>query len=82
VRAGPAARHAATEKGVDLASVDGTGKHGRVTSADVAKVAAPAPVATAPAAAPAAPVAPPPAAPRARAPPRQNLRWPPRCSWQ
>jgi 2-oxoglutarate dehydrogenase E2 component (dihydrolipoamide succinyltransferase) len=68
VRAGPAARHAATEKGVDLASVDGTGKHGRVTSADVAKVAAPAPVATAPAAAPAAPVAPPPVAPPPVAP--------------
>ena len=54
VKAGPAARAAATEKGVDLTGVPGSGKGGRVTSADVAQAAVsggvPAPAA--PAAAP------------------------------
>ncbi len=36
VRAGPAARQAATKKGLDLKDIEGSGKHGRVTSADVA----------------------------------------------
>ncbi|MCB9684355.1 MAG: 2-oxoglutarate dehydrogenase complex dihydrolipoyllysine-residue succinyltransferase [Alphaproteobacteria bacterium] len=51
-RAGPAARQEAHQKGVDLASVAGTGPRGRVTSADVKDArgapatAAPAPVAT------------------------------------
>ncbi|TNE87563.1 MAG: 2-oxoglutarate dehydrogenase complex dihydrolipoyllysine-residue succinyltransferase [Deltaproteobacteria bacterium] len=35
VKAGPAARQAAREGGVDLGSVEGTGKGGRVTRADV-----------------------------------------------
>ncbi|MEQ1501123.1 MAG: 2-oxoglutarate dehydrogenase complex dihydrolipoyllysine-residue succinyltransferase [Myxococcota bacterium] len=35
VRAGPAARHEAREKGVDLGGVHGTGPRGRVTSDDV-----------------------------------------------
>lgn len=35
VRAGPAARHEATAKGVDLAQVAGTGPRGRITAADV-----------------------------------------------
>ena len=35
VRAGPAARQAATEAGVPLSGVDGTGPRGRVTSQDV-----------------------------------------------
>jgi len=49
-RAGPAARQAAQEKGVDLGSVTGTGPRGRVTSADVNSVGTEAP---APAAVPA-----------------------------
>lgn len=53
---GPAARKALSEAGVDAASVQGTGKDGRVTKADVA--AAPKAAAPAPAAAPAAPAAP------------------------
>ncbi|MCB9681902.1 MAG: 2-oxoglutarate dehydrogenase complex dihydrolipoyllysine-residue succinyltransferase [Alphaproteobacteria bacterium] len=40
VKAGPAARVAAAEKGVALDGVQGSGKGGRVTSADVAKAAA------------------------------------------
>ena len=35
VRAGPAARQLATKEGIDLKQVDGTGRHGRVTSGDV-----------------------------------------------
>jgi 2-oxoglutarate dehydrogenase E2 component (dihydrolipoamide succinyltransferase) len=42
VRAGPAARAAASAQGVDLQSVEGTGKGGRVTSNDVARAATPA----------------------------------------
>jgi 2-oxoglutarate dehydrogenase E2 component (dihydrolipoamide succinyltransferase) len=57
VRAGPAARAEAHQKGVDLASVPGTGPRGRVTTTDVRGSGAPAPVAK-PAAAPPAPVAP------------------------
>ncbi|MCB9758653.1 MAG: 2-oxo acid dehydrogenase subunit E2 [Alphaproteobacteria bacterium] len=46
VRASPLARRIAAEKGVDLASVDGSGPHGRVVKADVlAASARPAPVA-------------------------------------
>jgi len=54
--AAPAARKAAAEKGIDLASVPGTGKDGRVTKADVLQAAAPAPVAKAPLPQPPAPV--------------------------
>lgn len=45
VRASPAARKAAQERGVDLAGVSGTGPHGRVLRSDVesAPVAAPSP---------------------------------------
>jgi 2-oxoglutarate dehydrogenase E2 component (dihydrolipoamide succinyltransferase) len=51
----PAARKAAAEKGIDLASVPGTGKDGRVTKADVLQAAQPAPAAKAPLPQPAAP---------------------------
>ncbi|MFT4626754.1 MAG: 2-oxoglutarate dehydrogenase E2 component (dihydrolipoamide succinyltransferase) [Myxococcota bacterium] len=43
VRAGPAARQAASEGGVDLAGVTGTGPRGRVVTADVDKASRPAP---------------------------------------
>ncbi len=39
VRAGPAARQAATEEGVDLETVSGTGPRGRVVSVDVRRAA-------------------------------------------
>ncbi len=52
-KAGPAARAKAAEAGVALDAVLGTGKGGRVTTADVARAAA-APAATKPAAAPSA----------------------------
>lgn len=56
--AGPAARKAAAESGVSLDSIEGSGKGGRVTKADVQNAkAAPAP-ASAPAPAAAAPAAP------------------------
>jgi 2-oxoglutarate dehydrogenase E2 component (dihydrolipoamide succinyltransferase) len=51
----PAARKVAAEKGIDLASVQGTGKDGRVTKADVLSQGA-APAARAPLPQPAAPV--------------------------
>jgi 2-oxoglutarate dehydrogenase E2 component (dihydrolipoamide succinyltransferase) len=51
----PAARKAAAEKGVDLASVPGTGRDGRVTKADVLQ-AQPAPATKAPLQQPPAPV--------------------------
>ncbi len=51
VKAGPAARAAAAEKGVELGGVAGSGKGGRVTTSDVAQAAAPTP-APAPVAAP------------------------------
>lgn len=63
VRAGPAARHEAHERGVALDAVHGTGPRGRVTTADVrgqAQAPAPTPAPTPapkPAAAPAAPTA-------------------------
>ncbi|MEL7278661.1 MAG: 2-oxo acid dehydrogenase subunit E2, partial [Pseudomonadota bacterium] len=60
VFASPLARRIAKEKGLDLASVKGSGPHGRIVKADVEKAAAsPAPAAEkpAPAAKPAAPVA-------------------------
>ncbi|MCO4746217.1 MAG: 2-oxoglutarate dehydrogenase complex dihydrolipoyllysine-residue succinyltransferase [Proteobacteria bacterium] len=57
VRAGPAARQAAREGGVDLGSVAGTGKGGRVTRADVERTGMKPPMATpAVAKAPAGPV--------------------------
>ena len=57
VRAGPAARQAASEGGVDLSSVTGTGPRGRVVTADVTKAKAPAsaPVVEAPSTAPVGP---------------------------
>jgi len=54
--AGPAARKAAAEKGVELASVQGTGRDGRVTKADVAQAATAAPAARARLQPPPAPV--------------------------
>ena len=39
VKAGPAARNAANEKGVDLGAVSGTGPKGRVTTGDVTRAA-------------------------------------------
>jgi 2-oxoglutarate dehydrogenase E2 component (dihydrolipoamide succinyltransferase) len=54
--AGPAARKAAAESGVSLDSIEGSGKGGRVTKADVQNAkAAPAPASAPAAAAPAAP---------------------------
>ena len=44
VRAGPAARHEAIERGIDLESVSGTGPRGRITSADVRGAGPSAPV--------------------------------------
>jgi 2-oxoglutarate dehydrogenase E2 component (dihydrolipoamide succinyltransferase) len=53
--AGPAARKAAAESGVSLDSIEGSGKDGRVTKADVQSAkTAPAPAAAAPAPAPVA----------------------------
>lgn len=56
--AAPAAKKLAAERGIDLASVKGTGKDGRITKEDVANAPAPAPEskASAPAAAAPAPV--------------------------
>ncbi|MGD9952821.1 MAG: 2-oxoglutarate dehydrogenase complex dihydrolipoyllysine-residue succinyltransferase [Burkholderiales bacterium] len=54
--AAPAARKAAAEKGVDLTTIQGTGKDGRVTKADVLQAAQPAPAAKAPLPQPPAPV--------------------------
>ncbi|MFM2163161.1 MAG: hypothetical protein RLZZ383_2673 [Pseudomonadota bacterium] len=53
-KAGPAARAAASEKGVAIDAVDGSGRGGRVTSGDVARAAAASAPAPAPAPAPAA----------------------------
>jgi 2-oxoglutarate dehydrogenase E2 component (dihydrolipoamide succinyltransferase) len=56
-RAGPAARKAATERGIDLAAVTPTGPRGTITKADVAAAAKPAaPQAAEPARAPSAPM--------------------------
>ena len=63
VKASPLARRIAEEKGIDLASLSGSGPNGRVVKADLegasakAPAAAPAPAATAPVPAPAAPQA-------------------------
>ncbi|MGH6884648.1 MAG: 2-oxoglutarate dehydrogenase complex dihydrolipoyllysine-residue succinyltransferase [Geminicoccales bacterium] len=54
--AAPAAKKIAAEKGVDLRSVQGTGRDGRVTKADVLQAAQPAPAAKAPLPRPPAPV--------------------------
>ena len=43
VRAGPAARQAALEKGVSIEEVQGTGPRGRVTSSDIQRVSVPSP---------------------------------------
>ena len=56
VFASPLARRIASEKGLDLTTVTGSGPHGRIVKADVAGLARPATIATAPVAA-AAPVA-------------------------
>ncbi len=56
--ASPAARKMASEKGIDLNSVAGTGKDGRITKEDVASASAKPAVAPAPAAKPAAAAAP------------------------
>lgn len=53
--AAPAAKKLAAERGIDLASVKGTGKDGRITKEDVANAPAPAPESKAPAPAAAAP---------------------------
>ncbi len=55
----PRARRIARERGIDLATVKGTGPGGSITAADLDRLAPPAP----PPAAPAAPPAPPPGAP-------------------
>ncbi|MEP4195393.1 MAG: pyruvate dehydrogenase complex dihydrolipoamide acetyltransferase [Aliishimia sp.] len=55
--ASPLARRIAAQKGIDLASLTGSGPRGRIVKADVEGAAAAAPVATAPAAAAPAPVA-------------------------
>lgn len=52
--ASPSARKMAEEKGIDLATVTGTGKDGRITKEDVVNAQAPAAPAAAPAATPAA----------------------------
>ncbi|MEZ5761244.1 MAG: pyruvate dehydrogenase complex dihydrolipoamide acetyltransferase [Paracoccaceae bacterium] len=58
VIASPLARRLAKEKGLDIASLKGSGPHGRIVKADVeAAAAAPRAAAPAPAAAPAAPAA-------------------------
>lgn len=69
VRASPAARQLARERGVDIASLHGTGPHGAVTRGDVEHAAAPAPAAEAPspAQAPSRAEAPSPSPPAARA---------------
>ncbi len=63
--ASPLARRIAEQKGIDLASVKGSGPHGRIVEADLANAtpgAAPKPVALAPQPAAAKPAAPAPAA--------------------
>ena len=54
VFASPLARRIASEKGLDLTTVTGSGPHGRIVKADVAGLARPATIATAPVAAAAA----------------------------
>ncbi len=65
VKASPLARRLAAEKGIDLATVTGSGPNGRIVKADIegakAGAAAPAAAATTPAAAPASAAAPAPA---------------------
>jgi len=54
VKASPLARRLAAQQGVDLASVTGSGPHGRIVKADLEGASAPKPAAPAQAAAPAA----------------------------
>jgi pyruvate dehydrogenase E2 component (dihydrolipoamide acetyltransferase) len=64
VKASPLARRIASEKGLDLAALSGSGPGGRIVKADVERAIAAGPVPAAAAVAPPAPVAaPPPAAP-------------------
>lgn len=77
VKSAPAARRAADERGIDIASVQGTGRGGVVSKPDVL-AAGSAPAAPAPATAiPAAPAAPAPSAPAA---PRPTMPTPPRAA--
>jgi pyruvate dehydrogenase E2 component (dihydrolipoamide acetyltransferase) len=64
VKASPLARRIASEKGLDLAALSGSGPGGRIVKADVERAIAAGPAPAAPDLAPAAPgAAPPPAAP-------------------
>jgi pyruvate/2-oxoglutarate dehydrogenase complex dihydrolipoamide acyltransferase (E2) component len=68
IPAGPAVRRMAREQGVDLRTLAGSGKHGRITMEDVQAVSRTAPAAVSPSPLPAsAPVAPAPAAPAVQA---------------
>lgn len=72
--ASPAASKILAEKGIDSATLAGTGKDGRVTKEDAMSASTPAPVASqAPTAAPAAPVAPTAAIPGARGVRREKM---------
>ena len=73
--ASPLARRIAAEKGIDLASVQGSGPHGRIIKADLDRAAAQPAAARAPKAQPAAaPAAAPPTAPAPAAPGFETIR--------